>query len=173
MTDHGYICSSCGKAHEGLPTDWGFKLPDDVFAMSYLDKYRRTRSNTDLCSQDEERFFIRGLLMISFTHQEREFAWGVWAEVPRTIHDFYVDNYSNDLAQGTKAHGTLANTIPGFPEITGLPLEIEIQSAKSRPLFTFPAFADHELAIDQRDGVGHTRHHQFLELCGHFDESDA
>lgn len=173
MTDHSYVCSSCGKTHEGLPTDWGFKLPDEVFDLSYLDKYRRTRSNADLCTLDESRFFLRGILMIPFTHQEGEFAWGVWAEVSKTAHDFYLDNYSNELAQGTKAKGTLANTIPGFPEITGQPLEIEFQNAKSRPFFAFPQSADHELASDQRDGIGHNRHHQFLELCGHFDESDA
>lgn len=173
MTDHGYVCSSCGKVHEGLPTDWGFKLPDEVFALPYLEKYHRTRSNTDLCALDERRFFIRGLLPIPFTHQEGEFAWGVWAEVPKEIHDFYLDNYSNELAQGTKAVGALANTIPGFPEITGKPLEIEFQNAKSRPFFAFPGSADHELAVDQRDGIGHNRHHRFLELCGHFDESDA
>ena len=173
MTDSSYVCSSCGKTHEGLPTDWGFKLPDEVFDLSYLDKYRRTRSNTDLCALDEQRFFIRGILMIPFTHQEGEFGWGVWAQVSKPDHDFYVDNYSNELAQGTKVQGKLANTIPGFPEITGLPLDIEIQSAKSRPIFTFPRSADHDLAIDQRDGIGHARHHQFLELCGHFDESDA
>ncbi|HET6397706.1 MAG TPA: DUF2199 domain-containing protein [Pseudoxanthomonas sp.] len=173
MTDHHYVCSSCGKTHDGLPTDWGFKLPDEVFDLSYLDKYRRSRFNTDLCALDEKRFFIRGILVIPFTHQEGEFVWGVWAEVSKSVHDFYVDNYSNELAQGVKAEGTLANTIPGFSEITGLPLEIELQSAKSRPVFTFPDSADHELAMDQRDGIDHNRHHHFLELCGHFDESGA
>lgn len=173
MKDHGYVCSSCGKTHEGLPTDWGFKLPDEVFDLSYLDKYRRTRSNTDLCSLDESRFFIRGLLSIPFTHQEGEFAWGVWAEVPKATHDFYLDNYSNELAQGTRVAGVLANTIPGFPEITGQALDIEFQNAKSRPFFFFPRSAKHELAADQREGIDHNRHHQFLELCGHFDESDG
>ncbi len=35
MAGHTYICSSCGKEHQGLPTDWGFKLPDEAFALSY------------------------------------------------------------------------------------------------------------------------------------------
>ena len=113
---------------------------------------------------------MRGLLMLPFTHQDGEFAWGVWAEVSRSVHDFYVDNFNNELAQGTNAQGMLANTIPGFPEITGLPLEIELQSAKSRPFFKFPSPANHDLAVDQRTGIDHARHHQFLELCGHFDD---
>lgn len=169
MTDQGYVCATCGKVHEGLPAHWGFNQPDDVYFLSYLDRYRRTRSNTDFCSLDEERFFIYGLLMLPFTQQEGEFAWGVWVEVSRSVHDFYVDNYSNELAQGTIAQGTLANRIPGFPEIAGSPLEIELQPAKSRPFLTFPASADHALAEDQRSGVDHARHHQFLELCGYFE----
>ena len=173
MTDHDYVCSSCGKTHEGLPTDWGFTLPDEVFALPYLHKYRRTRSNTDLCSLDENRFFIRGLLAIPFTHQDGGFGWGVWAEVSKQVHDFYLDNYSNEMTLGTKTEGKLANTIPGFPEITGQPLEIEFQNAKSRPFFAFPRYAEHALATDQRDGIGQHRHHEFLELCGHFDDSDA
>lgn len=91
----------------------------------------------------------------------------------KTVHDFYVDKYRNELAQGTGVTDALSNTIPGFPEITGLALDIELQSSNSRPFYVFPATAEHELAIDQRDGIGHTRHHQFLERCGHFDESDA
>lgn len=140
MTDQSYVCSSCGKTHKGLPTDWGFRLPDQVFELSYLDKYRRTRSNADLCSLDESSF---------------------------------LENYSNELAQGTRASGVLANAIPGFREITGEALDIEFQNAKSRPHFHFSRSAEHELAADQRNGIGHDRHHQFLELCGHFDESDT
>lgn len=173
MTDQSFVCSSCGKVHEGLPTDWGFGLPDEVYALPYLDKYRRTRSNSDLCALDENRFFLRGLLMIPFTHQEGYFAWGVWAEVLKVSHDFYVENYSNELAQGTKIQGGLANTIPGSPEIIGSSLEIELQSSRSRPFFTFPTSADHALAVDQRQGIGPDRHHQFLELCGYFRDSDA
>lgn len=172
MSEHSYVCSSCGKEHEGLPTDWGFKLPDEIFDLSYLDKYRRTRSNTDLCSLDEKRFFIRGLLPIPFTHQEGEFGWGVWAEVAREVHDFYLENYNNEFAQGTTAEGLLANTIPGFRSSISQGLEIVFQNAKTRPAFNFPRSATHELALDQRSGIDAQRHHRFLELCGHFEESE-
>ena len=173
MKDGGYICSTCGKVHEGLPTDWGFGLPDEVYALSYLEKYRRSRSNADLCALDEKRFYFRGLLMIPFTHQEGHFAWGVWVEVSSIVHEFYLGNFSNEMAQGTRFPGTLANAIPGFTDLVGVPLDVEIQSAKSRPLFSFPAAARHDLATDQRGGIGPARHHQFLELCGYFEGSDA
>jgi hypothetical protein len=173
MAGHTYVCSTCGKEHQGLPTDWGFKLPDGIFELSYLEKYRRTRANSDLCALDENRFFIRGLVSLPFTYQEGAFSWGVWVEVDRTTHDFYLDHFNDDFARGSRAQGRLANTIPGFPELVNEPLEIEFQDPDSRPAFSFLSSAGHRLAKDQRDGVDFARHHEFLELCGHFADSDA
>jgi hypothetical protein len=173
MAGQTYICSSCGKEHQGLPTDWGFKLPDSVFDLSYLDKYRRSRSNVDLCTLDENRFFVRGLLSLPFTYQEGQFSWGVWVEVDRTTHAFYLGNFNDEFAKGSKAQGRLANTIPGFPELVNELLEIEFQDSESRPSFRFLPRAAHQLAKDQREGVDFARHHEFLDLCGHFAQSDA
>ena len=173
MAGHTYTCSSCGKEHQGLPTDWGFKLPDAIFDLPYLERYRRTRSNSDLCALDEHRFFVRGLLSMPFSYQEGEFSWGVWVEVERSTHDFYLGNFNNEFAKGATAQGRLANTIPGFPGLVNEPLEIEFQDSTSRPSFSFLSKADHRLAKDQREGIDFARHHEFLELCGHFTESDA
>ena len=173
MAGHTYTCSSCGKEHQGLPTDWAFKLPDEIFELSYLEKYRRTRSNSDLCTLDERRFFFRGLLSMPFTYQAGEFSWGVWVEVERTAHDFYFDNFNDDFAKGTKAQGRLANAIPGFSELLNELIEIQFQDGSSRPSFSFQENAAHRLAKDQREGIDFARHHEFLDLCGHFSESDA
>lgn len=173
MTDHSYVCSDCGEEHEGLPTDWGFKLPEKVFDLALLDKYQRTRTTADLCTLDESRFFIRGLLSIPFTYQEGHFSWGVWVEVDRQVHDFYLKNFNDDFALGTKAQGSLANVIPGFSELLGQSLEIEFQDSKTRPSFAFPRSSEHSMATDQREGIEFRRHHEFLELCGHFSESEA
>jgi hypothetical protein len=173
MTGPTYTCSTCGKEHQGLPTDWGFKLPDAIFDLSYLEKYRRARTNADLCTLDDSRFFVRGLLSLPFTYQEGSFSWGVWVEVDRTTHDFYLENFDEEFAKGSKAEGHLANTIPGFAELRNEALEIEFQDSSSRPSFSFLSGAVHQLAKDQREGVDFARHHEFLDLCGHFAVSDA
>lgn len=170
MADTGYVCSSCGKVHEGLPTDWGFGLPCEVYALSYLEKYRRSRSNSDLCTLDERRYFLRGILLIPFIHQEGDFCWGIWAEVSRGAHDFYLENFSNELAQGTVFSGRLANRIPGIGKTEGLEVRVEIQSTKSRPLISFAEGSTHGLAVEQRVGIGSDRHHYYLESCGYFEE---
>jgi hypothetical protein len=173
MTESSYTCPECGESHDGLPTDWAFRLPDEVWALSYLDRYRRTRTNDDLCTLDDRRHFIRGLVQIPFSYVEGEFAWGVWVEVSAAVHDFYVDNYTNEFASGTRAQGRLANAIPGFDASFGLPVDIEFRNSSSRPLFTFPGSARHPLALDQRTGIDDLRHHRYLASCGYFDEGDA
>jgi hypothetical protein len=173
MAGQTYVCSSCGKEHQGLPTDWGFKLPDEIFALPYLERYRRSRSNSDLCTLDENRFFIRGVLSIPFTYQQGEFSLGVWAEVDAKTHAFYLENFNNEFSKGAKAEGRLASTIPGFPELLNDPLNIELQDSNSRPSFSFPLTTNHRLARDQREGIDFARHHEFLDHCGHFAESDA
>lgn len=172
MTDCSYVCPNCGKEHDGLPTDWGFRFPDEVHGLPLLDQYRRTRSNNDLCTLDESRYFIRGLLSIPFFYQEGDFSWGVWIEVDREVHDFYLAHFHDDHAAGTKAKGLLANDIPGFEELAGQALDVELRDSRSRPSLIFPVAFDHPLATDQRTGIPFSRHHEFLELCGYFDDGD-
>ncbi|WP_416136139.1 DUF2199 domain-containing protein [Aquabacterium sp. A7-Y] len=52
MSDPSFVCATCGQRHSGLPTDYGFRLPDQVHALSYIERYRRSRSNADLCTLD-------------------------------------------------------------------------------------------------------------------------
>ncbi|WP_355499249.1 DUF2199 domain-containing protein [Xanthomonas sp. PPL133] len=171
MTEHDFVCANCGQAHPGLPTDWAFGLPDEVFALPYLDRYRRARFNTDLCTLDDRRFFVRGVLKIPFTYRDDAFAWGVWAEVSKEDHDFYVDHFNDAQVQGRRFSGVLANAITGLSNAVGLPFSVELQDPRSRPEFAFPSCAEHALAVDQRTGIDEAQHHRMLELCGHFKDS--
>jgi hypothetical protein len=169
MTHETYTCSSCGKEHAGLPTDWGFKLPDDIFSLSHLEKYSRTRTNADLCTLDENRFFMRGLLPIRFTHQTGEFSWGIWVEVSRETHDFYLQHYYDDMSESAPAKGVIANNIAAYADLVSEPVEIRFQNAKDRPEFYLLANSKHSLANEQRIGIDLTRHHNLLEAIGYFE----
>ena len=91
-------------------------------------------------------------------------------EVAKNYHDFYLDNYDNQLAGGTKLQGTLANGIPGYADLTGIVFDIELQSGQKRPEVTFPAGCEHELALLQRSGMDDTGHHNLLTEVGYFKE---
>src|SRR4051812_35024657 len=98
MASPSFFCANCGKEHPGLPTDWGFKLPDEVHSLSYVDRYVRSRHNADLCALDESRYFFRGLVPVPLSESTGHFNWGVWVEVRRDIHDIYLNGFNDDLS---------------------------------------------------------------------------
>ena len=171
MTSH--ICSTCGKEHEGLPTDYGFKLPDEVHALSYLEQYARTRANGDLCTLDERRYFIRGILQVPMIGREEYFGWGAWVEVDRTTHDGYVSNFNSELPESPGSSGRIANSLPGYSETLGLPVEIQFTGGTDRPKLVFTSEAAHVLAHEQHHGITAERHHEILENVGYFESTDT
>jgi len=152
MTEPSFRCATCGEEHSGLPKDYGFGLPDAVFALNYVDRYRRSRSNSDLCTLDEVRFFIRGVLPVPFVGTNQEFVWGVWAEVSRDQHDLYVAGFNEDLSDNPPFEGHLANEIPGYGTI-GLPLQVRFSPANDRPSFPFLESSSNPLSREQREGI--------------------
>ena len=172
MTSASFICSSCGKEHPGLPTDWAFKRPDEVHELSYLDEYTRCRLNADLCTLDDVRFFFRGLVTVPLL-KTGVFAWGIWVEVDREVHDLYLSGFYSDLSSHAPLAGVLANHIPGYSETLGLPVQIHLQDKTSRPQFRFAPSLEHALAHEQRRGMSDKRHHDVLTELGFFRDADA
>lgn len=172
MTD-SFVCATCGQEHSGLPLDYSYGLPDEVYGLSYLDRYLRCRSNSDLCALDESRFFLRGVTPLPFTDSEGEFCWGVWVEVSREDHDKYVRGFFDDLSTEPSFPAKLANSIAGYGGTLGLSVLARFGATGQRPSFHFAAADQHQLAQDQRQGITAERHHDILHACGHFDRSAA
>lgn len=168
-----FICATCGQEHSGLPQDYSFGLPDEVFELGYVERYLRARSNNDLCSLEETRFFIRGVIPVPFEGSEEEYCWGVWVEVSREDHDRYVRGYDEDLSAEPSFPGKLANDIPGYEGTLGLELRARFGARGQRPAYFFESSATHRLAQDQRKGITATRHHEMLESVGHFKRRGA
>ena len=171
----GFRCGTCGRVHAGLPTDWGFREPDDVFALSYIEKYLRTRINADLCTLDESRYFLRGCLSLPFSEANGEFGWGVWVEVSRDHHDVYAAEVLRDTEGEPpvqyRLEGRIANSIPGYRATLGLTVDVLLGAAGQRPSLWLPSRSRHTLAREQARGISAARHHQLLEACGYFGES--
>jgi hypothetical protein len=168
-----FICSTCGQQHAGLPMDYSFGLPDDVYALDYLARYLRSRSNNDLCTLDETRHFVRGVIPIPFEGSEETYCWGVWVEVSREDHDKYVRGYDEDLSAEPSFPGKLANDIPGHGGTIGLPVIARFDAPGKRPNYYLEASSSHLLAQDQQQGIDAARHHSILEAVGHFERSAA
>ena len=168
VTHESFICSTCGEEHSGLAADYAFGLPDDVYSLPYLERYRRTRANADLCTLDELRFFVRGVLPLPFVDSDDEFVWGVWAEVTKEWHDLYLAGYYDDLSDNPPFEARLANTIPAYDHSIGLAIQVQFRSGNDRPSFHFPRSASLLLAREQHNGITRDRHHQILEQVGYF-----
>ena len=158
-----FICPTCGEEHEGLPTDRGFKQPDVVFSLSYLDEYARARINSDLCTLDESRFFLRGVLHLPFSEKSGSFGWGLWTEVSKETHDLYVQYFDEDGSEVPRQEGEIANHIPIYdPSLLGQIVEIQFGNPKDRPFIYLAAGCDHPIAADLRQGVSNARQHEFV-----------
>ena len=172
MSSDSYYCTSCGKEHTGLPTDWAFRLPDEVHVLSYLDRYTRSRHNADLCALDEQRYFLRGLILIPFSESDGAFGWGIWVEVSREVHDLYLANFHDDISSHPRQPARLANDIPSYSPLKGVEVEIEFRGAGDRPVFWFGKAVVHALAHEQRGGISRVRHHDILNEMGYFEEDE-
>jgi hypothetical protein len=167
-----FVCQCCGKRHSRLPTEWGFREPEDVFALSYVAKYLRVRSNADLCTLDDSRYFLRGYISLPFADSGGEFGWGVWVEVSEDHHAVYVSQIITEAEGGTATRyrlaGRLANSIPGYRRTLGFAVDVLLGEAGQRPSVWLPSRSRHTLRREQSMGISAARHHQLLEACGYF-----
>lgn len=135
------------------------RLPDAVFALDYLERYRRARYNQDFCTLDETRHFIRCVLPVPFTHRDGCFGWGVWVEVDRATHELCLQVFDTEGAAAVPhQHGMLANELKAYRKTVGLPVRIELSDAH-RPLVYLRPASRHALALEQRRGIDAQRHH--------------
>jgi hypothetical protein len=159
------ICGVCGKDHAGLPTDYGFRLPDDVWALSSEEKSERAQFTSDLCRFDG-RHFIRCALLSPFAENNEDFGWGVFVEVERPIFDRYVVLFATDASGEPCYPGKLANALPSYPASLGMDVLIQFQSADARPLIHIPDTDSSPVALDQRHGISAARYHDILTAIG-------
>lgn len=66
--ESSFTCPTCGGTHEGLPTDHGWQLPGDVWAIPPDERSSHAKFDSDLC-QFGDRFFIRCVFKIPFNEQ--------------------------------------------------------------------------------------------------------
>ena len=147
-----------------MPTDRGWQLPDDVWAIPADERQDRAKFNSDLC-QFGNRFFIRCLLKLPFNEQPDYYGWGIWVEVTELDFYRYVELYDKDGSTEPPVPGTIANAIPSYPPTLGLPVVVQFQSSTSRPSVAVPV-GSHPIAIEQSSGIDNERYHEILVATG-------
>jgi hypothetical protein len=160
MSD-SFVCGVCGKTHAGLPTDQGFQLPDEVWAILEPERSTRAKFDADLCRYGD-RYFVRSILILPFTEADGDFGWGVWVEVERHVFECYLSLYQADGSAEPPHSGTLANALPSYDATLGMPVLIQFGDRKQRPSVFFPSSDQSALALEQRQGIDVARYHEIL-----------
>lgn len=160
-----FTCSICGQQHEGLVKDWAYTLPDAVWEIPEAERVEKARFNTDLCNFGE-RYFIRCLLEVPFSHGRDRFGWGAWAEVDFGTFKRYLELYSEDGSLEPAHFGNLANGLPAYPGSLGAPVFIQFRDPKSRPALYLEESNVSDLAREQRSGIDDARYHEILGIIG-------
>ena len=147
-----------------MPTDFGWQLPDEVWAVPEAERSTRAKFDSDRC-QFGKRFFIRCILTLPFTEQPDYYAWGVWAEIVESDFWRYIELYDKDGRAEPPIFGSIANAIPGYTSTIGLAVQVQLQDAKSRPTVRVVDI-DHPLSMEQVAGISNQRYHDILASTG-------
>jgi hypothetical protein len=156
-----FVCKICGKTHAGLPTDQGYKLPDEVWAIPEQERRERARFTADLCEY-AGRHFIRCILLVPFTETDGDFGWGVWVEVERPVFERYISLYEADGSAEPRHPGRLANALPGYAATLGTTVLVQFGDRKQRPSVHLLSGDQSRLALEQRHGIDESRYHEIL-----------
>jgi hypothetical protein len=155
-------CSTCDEIHEGLP-DIGADYPDPYFDVPEEERNGRVFVTSDLCSIDDEHFFIRGVISIHVHDQDNDFGFGVWVSQKKENFQTYVDNFES--ADIGPFFGWLSTTLSCYPEDTFcLKTMAHFRDAKQRPSIELEP-SDHQLSLDQQNGISLER---AWELVHHY-----
>lgn len=159
------ICVECGAEHEGLLTEFGWNLPDDVWALPEAERVQRATWDSDLCKMDD-RYFIRCTLHVPFAQREGDFVWGVWVEVAEPDFARFIELYDGDGRSEPPKRGTLANAIAGYEDAAREPVSIQFGTISGRPEATTDAQSQSSLAVDQHRGIDNARYHTLAVIRG-------
>ena len=154
MQDKSFVCSSCGRAHAGVPLSFAADYPDPYANLAPDERDTRAIAGSDQCIIDQREFYIRGCLELPILGTDDVFLWGLWARVKEEVFDEIDDHWESQGRESSIGpyKGRLANALSIYPDTINQRLEIQIRPVGSRPLFILEEL-DNRLSIEQREGI--------------------
>lgn len=138
--------------------------PDPWLAIPPDERERRATLDSDLCSIDDEHFFIRGLLEIPLLDAGETFGIGVWVSQKRENFLAYVEKFDDSAGIGP-FFGWLSNRLPLYPDTTNLKTLAHFRDSRLRPSIELEP-TDHPLAVDQRSGISLAKAWEIVHAAG-------
>jgi hypothetical protein len=162
-----WACSVCGAEHDGLPLDWAFDAP------AYWDGGRSEtdRLGTDVCVWTDDAgtrcYFVRGLVSLPLAEGGDAFRYGAWSSLSEASFERLLELWDDPARVREPPYfGWLSNSLPGYPETLGLPVDVVTGDLELRPALVLRD-ADHPVVREQRDGISLERARELVELNLH------
>lgn len=115
MTQFRFLCTRCGERHEGLP-DLAYDAPLFYAALSDEEQKTIARKSDDLCSINDEHFYVRAVLYVPILGTDHNFGWGVWVSLSEQNFRRYLEQFdAPEPEQEQGWFGWLSNRLPGTP----------------------------------------------------------
>ncbi len=155
-----FRCECCGELHRGSPS-FAYEKPFAYFTVPENEVEARVEINSDLCSIDDEAFYIRAILEIPIEGVEEPFTWGVWVSQSEDSFDRYSATYDDDQS-GDGSFGWLTVAMPGYdlsaPEedFEQIPCDVSWSVPGQRPVVV-PHETDHPIYHDFINGISWDR----------------
>jgi hypothetical protein len=161
-----FTCSCCGQVHEG-PADLVFAAPYYYYTVPADQREQRCRLTSDVCSIDNEDFFIRGCLDIPIVGRSDHFSWGAWCSVSRTNFEKYREVFNEPHQSDVGPFfGWLSVRLPGYPNTLELKVMAHLRDERTRPWFDLEE-SEHPLSLDYRLGITEERLQLIYEANWH------
>lgn len=169
VPEFSFLCKCCGKKHGGIP-DLAFDAPFYYEQLSLQQRNEIATKSDDLCTIDDEDFFIRGILLVPIIGLDAEFGLGVWVSLSRVNFQRFVELYdARDVSGEGPYFGWFSNRLPWYPETLSLKTNVHLQPSPQRPSIELEP-TDHPLSIHQHSGIDIATLQTFIEATLHPDK---
>jgi hypothetical protein len=153
MLRHAWTCSCCGRQYDELPLAFAAPAPLHYYAVPEAEREARVLLSDDMCSIDDQAFYVRGCLDIPVIGHDEPFSWGVWVSVSEESMALIFETWeAPDRARHAPRFGWLSATLRTYPEILNLKTMLHLRPPPIRPFIELEPI-DHPLAIDQQQGI--------------------
>ena len=152
-------CSTCGDFHDLSNLEPSYARPDAYLEIPEAGRAmlaQFSKSDGRIRSPDvaDIRHFLRVQLRMPIHGASEPCAWGVWVEVSGEAWKRARERW-DDVDQHTEPPfvGRLANELLGYEDTLGLPGSVQLTGPSTVPEFILDAGLDHQVAVEQREGV--------------------
>jgi hypothetical protein len=163
----GFTCSVCGGYHEERLLDIRITLPAPIFELAEEERELRAQVSDDMCSLDDSRFFLRGLLEIPIPELGSRFAYGAWVELQHADWLRAVELWDDPAGiDEPPFSGYLTDELVPYEDTRGLPALLQLEEVDRVPSIQV-LDRTHPLGREQRDGISAERSDELAAVVLH------